>query len=128
MSRLISAVIFCLMLSGCATIGTRSLQDLPAEWPPLGTTKDEVRDRLGSPSSQSVILHDNQQREVWGWNYGTAELNPLLWVPVVGLFVAASDEAYRVEGKDLTVTFNSDGRVVGRSISNQKHGAYQPYE
>jgi hypothetical protein len=117
-----------LALAGCSTTGTASLKELPNDWPPLGETKEVVHSRLGEPSSQSVILQDGQQREVWGWNYGSAELNPLLWVPVVGFFVAANDEGYRAEGKGLAVTFNSEGKVVGRSTSNQKYGSYQPYE
>jgi hypothetical protein len=123
--RVWRAVCLSLLLTGCSTTGTASLKDLPADWPPLGATKDAVQSRLGPPASQSVILQDGQQREVWGWNYGSAEMNPLLWVPVVGIFVAANDEGYKVEGKELTVTFNGEGKVVGRSTSNQKYGAYQ---
>lgn len=122
------AVCVCLTLAGCATTGTASLKDIPPDWPPLGATKAAVESRLGPPASQSVMLQDGHQREVWGWDYGSAELNPLLWVPIVGIFVAANNEGYKVEGKELTVTFDSEGKVVGRSTSNQKHGSYQPYE
>lgn len=75
-----AVVLVCLsLLIACSTTGTASLKDLPPDWPPLGTTKQEVQDRLGKPTTQSVALLDGKQQEVWGYNYATAEVSPLLW-------------------------------------------------
>ncbi|HWG95790.1 MAG TPA: hypothetical protein VN647_01800 [Nitrospira sp.] len=69
--RIWLVVCLCVALTCCATMETAALQDLPADWPPLGATKEATQSRLGHPSSQSMMLHDGQQCEVWEWNYGS---------------------------------------------------------
>jgi outer membrane protein assembly factor BamE (lipoprotein component of BamABCDE complex) len=122
MYRLISAVLLSVMVSGCMTTGTEALRDLPAEWPPLGATKDEVRTRLGAPAIESVSLHDGGQREVWSYTYGDTEVNPMLLLPGVGQLAAAIGEGVTGHGKDLIVTFDVEGKVVARSLTHQTIG------
>lgn len=118
-----ATIILGLVLTGCSTTGTASLKDLPPDWPPIGTSKADVRARLGPPTSQSVTLLDGQQQEVWGYHYATAQVSPLLWVPVVGLIVAASGESYHADTRGLSVTFNGAGNVIGRSWATQTLGS-----
>lgn len=120
--RILKALPILLLIAGCATascstIGSTALRDLPADWPPVGTTKAEVRARLGPPFSQSVMLQDGVEREAWGYHYAHAEMNPLLFVPVVGFVVAMSGDGVMGEGRQLVLTFDSHGKVSGRSIS-----------
>lgn len=121
--RALRDILFACLLAACATTGTASLKDLPLEWPPLGTTKQEVLARLGSPSSQSVTMIDGRQSEIWGYDYGHGEVSPLLFVPFVGLLVAASGQGIHAEGKVLLVTFDHEGKVISRSASIRKVGS-----
>jgi hypothetical protein len=115
--RLMIAAFAGVLLTGCATVGSMSLKDLPAEWPPVGTTKSQVQSRLGPPLSQSVMLQDGVQRETWGYHYASAEMNPLLFVPGLGLIVAASGEGISTDGTGLEIAFDANGKVVGRTLS-----------
>jgi hypothetical protein len=116
---------FSALLGGCATVGSTALKDLPVDWPPVGTTKSEVQSRLGPPLSQSVMVQQGIQQETWGYHYAYAEINPLLFVPGVGLIVAASGEGMSTDGTRLMIAFDADGKVVGRSIS-KIHTGPQP--
>jgi hypothetical protein len=53
-------------------------------------------------------------------------MNPLLFVPGVGLMVAASGEGVSTDGMGLTIAFDVEGKVIGRSIS-KIHTGPQPF-
>ena len=110
-----------ILLAGCSTTGTASLKDLHADWPPVGTTKEEVQTRLGQPSTHSMSLESGQQEETWTYNYEQGERNPLLYV-VSGIAVAATGLERSGEAKELILKFDQDGKVISRSVSTQKIG------
>jgi len=72
-------VIMTLMLAilvGCAAKGNIALKDLPDTWPPIGTTKQEVQDRLGSPSTSTMSHDENgQPEELWHYRYEEGPLS-----------------------------------------------------
>ncbi len=109
------------VLAGCATKGTVALRDLPDNWPPVGTTKQEVQNRLGQPSSHSMSVETGQPEEIWTYAYEEGERNPFLYV-VSGLAVAATGLERSGEAKVLIVKFDQDGKVISRSVSSQKIG------
>lgn len=110
-----------LLMAGCATAGNPSLKDLSPDWPPLGTTKEEVQARLGQPSAHSMSIESGEQQESWIYNYEQGETNPLLFV-VGGIAVAVTEQERSGEAKTLVLKFDQDGKVVGRSESTQKIG------
>lgn len=124
--RIMMAVLVGCLLAGCATVGSTSLKDLPSDWPPVGATKAEVQSRLGPPSAQSVMVQHGVQQETWGYHYAYAEMNPLLFVPGVGLIVAASGEGISTDGMGLMIAFDADGKVIGRSTS-KIHTGPEPF-
>ena len=66
------------------------------DWPPLDITKSQLLTELGRPNSSILSLADGKSTETLTWVYARAESNPALFVPVVGLFVAASGEGIAV--------------------------------
>lgn len=113
----------CLLLASCATMGTESLSDRGADWPPLEMTKSDLIKELGQPSTSTVTVTDAGIQETLGWTYAHAESNPALFIPIVGLFVAASGEGMDVQSRALTVMFNQSGKMVSRSWAQYKHGS-----
>lgn len=109
------------LLAACATTGTASLNDLPPDWPPLGTTRQDVEARLGQPSTRSVLIESNEQRELWIYQYQQSETHPLLFV-VAEIAVAATGQERSGEAKTLALKFNQEGKVISRSESTQKIG------
>ncbi len=109
------------LLAGCANTGTASLKDLPDDWPPLGTTKQDVQTRLGQPATYSTSIENDEQRDIWTYNYEQSETNPLLFV-VSGIAVAATGLERSGEAKTLMLKFDQEGKVVDRSTSTQKIG------
>jgi len=110
-----------ILCTGCATTGTAALKDLPDDWPPLGTTKQDVHTRLGQPSTHSMIIEGDEQREMWVYNYEQGETHPLLFV-VSGIAVAATGLERSGEAKELVLKFDQDGKVISRSMATQKTG------
>jgi len=110
-----------ILCAGCATTGTAALKDLPDDWPPLGTTKQDVHTRLGQPSTHSMSVESGQQQEMWIYNYEQSETNPLLFV-VAAIAVAATGLERSGEAKELVLTFDQDGKVISRSMSTQQIG------
>jgi len=110
------------LLAGCSSTGTASLKDLPDDWPPLGTPKQEVHTRLGEPASRSIGTENDEQQEKWTYRYEQGETNPLLFV-VSGIAVAATGLEKSGEFKVLVLTFNQDGKIISRSMSTEKTGA-----
>ncbi|MCS6305624.1 MAG: hypothetical protein H8K07_18460 [Nitrospira sp.] len=66
--RIVIALLVGFLFAGCTTIGSTSLKDIPADWPPVGATKAEIQSRLGPPSTQSVTLQNGVERETWGYH------------------------------------------------------------
>jgi hypothetical protein len=87
----------------------------------LGTTKAEVRARLGQPPTRSSGIERDQPVEIWTYEYEQGETHPLLFV-VSGIAVAATGQERSGEAKTLVLTFDQDGKVVSRSESTQKIG------
>jgi len=71
------------------------------DWPPLDITKSQLLSELGRPNSSILSLVDGKSTETLTWVYARAESNPALFVPVVGLFVAASGEGMAVNSRSL---------------------------
>jgi hypothetical protein len=121
-NRLLYLAVLYLAAVGCVSTGDQRVAQLPPDWPPMGTTQAEVRERLGEPSSQKVSLENGEQREVWGYKYAHASASPLLFVPFVGIAVAATDRGVTGAAHALFITFDAQQRVVGRSWSHEKIG------
>lgn len=110
-----------LLSNSCTATGTVALKDLPEDWPPLGTTKAEVRARLGQPSSQSESIERDLPVEFWIYDYREDETHPVLSV-VGGIAAAATGQGKTGEAKTLAIKFDQEGKVTGRSESSQKIG------
>lgn len=110
------------MLVGCAAKGNVALKDLPDKWPPIGTTKQEVQDRLGEPSVSSMTQDESgQPEETWHYEYEDGQDN-LFLNAVSEITVSATDLERSGNTTQLIVTFNQDGNVVGRSVRTEKTG------
>jgi len=109
------------LLTGCSTTGTAALKDLPEDWPPLGTTKQEVQTRLGQPSIHSRSIERDQPVEIWIYEYQQSETHPVLFV-VSAVAAAATGQGKSGEAKTLVLKFDQDGKIIGRSESTQKIG------
>ena len=109
------------VFAACAAKGTVALKDLPDNWPPLGTTKQEVQDRLGEPSTRSMSVEGDHPEERWSYEYAAGQDNLFLHA-VSEIAVSATDLERSGEAKHLIVTFDHDGKVIGRSVRTEKTG------
>ena len=110
------------MLVGCTAKGTVALKDLPDKWPPIGTTKQEVQNRLGQPSTSSMTQSESgQPEEIWRYEYEEGQENLFLKV-VSEIAVSATDLEHSGNTTQLIVTFDQDGNVVGRSVHTKRTG------
>jgi len=109
------------ILVGCAAQGTVALKDLPDNWPPIGTTKQEVQDRLGAPSTSSMSHESGQPEELWRYDYEERQEN-LFLSAVSEIAVSATDLERSGQAKQLIVKFDQDGKVISRSVRTEKTG------
>lgn len=126
----LSKVCFALLLllpTGCATYGDESIKDRPADWPPLTMTRDQLIGALGQPRLRTVAVENGQTKETYIWSYTEAEAHPALFVPVVGLFVAASGNGISGESRALTAVFSPDGKMISRAWSQGRIGNREIY-
>lgn len=109
----------------CATTGNPTLfEEERLQQIHLGkTTKAQVEALLGRPMTMSQTLLDSGQIETWIYNYGRAETNPLLFVPIIGLGVAISGNGITAEGRSLIVGFAPNGTVRTLTRSKSQYGA-----
>lgn len=90
--QILTVLLLASLLLACATVGNDSLTNRGDDWPPLTMTKAELLKELGPPSTSTLSVTDGKSTEVLAWVYSHAESNPALFIPIVGLFVAASGE------------------------------------
>ena len=69
---------------------------------------------------------DGKSTETLTWVYAHVESNPALFIPVVGLFVAASGEGMAVNSRSLAVMFDTNGKIISRVWQQTKTGNQQP--
>ncbi len=101
-------------LPACASVGNEAVHTLPPDWPPLGTPQSEILEKLGEPNAKAVKATAAGEEETWTYSYAYAESSPWLYVPIVGLGVAASGEGFTGESKTLALTFDRDKKVSAR--------------
>ena len=127
MLRVITGVFCVALLSACATVGQESLNTKGDDWPPLDITKTQLISELGRPNSSAVAVSEGKSTETLTWVYTHAESNPALFIPVVGLFVAASGEGVAVNSRSLTVSFDTDGKLTSKVWQQTQTGNPQPF-
>jgi len=118
----ISILLASLLLTACATSGNPAVLDqtIVSQIKIGQSTKEDVKRLFGEPNHTSITQVLNQQTEVWAYGYAKHETNPLLYVPVVGLFVLAAGRWGEHESGSVAVSFDKDGIV--RSMSKYKSG------
>ena len=58
---------------------------------------------------------NNRQFEVWGYEYANYETNPLIYVPIVGLFALLFGGNGDIQSTGLSLSFDQDGIVRASS-------------
>jgi hypothetical protein len=124
--RMIALVLLAVLFVGCATVGQESLMNKGDDWPPIDVTKAQLLSELGRPNSNVLSIVDGKTTETLTWVYAHAESNPALFIPVVGLFVAASGEGMAVNSRSLAVIFDTDGKLISRAWQQSQTGNPQP--
>jgi hypothetical protein len=114
--------IILLAVAGCATTGQESLSGRSQEWPPIGTAKSELLHELGPPNTSTYSVVDGKSSETLTWVYAHAESSPALWIPIVGLFVAASGNGITGDSRSLAVILDQEGKVMSRSWGYMRIG------
>ena len=113
-------VLFCLAVLGCATtVGNPNITD-PAiiSQIQIGTSKkNDVLRLLGTPSMTSRVQVQGQIQEWWSYSYAHHETNPLVYFPIIGLFVLATGGLGETESAGFSVYFDRDGVVRGTGKS-----------
>lgn len=115
MGRGIGLLMIGLLVAGCATVGNPAVKDQAVlDQILVGTSqKADVSRLLGQPTSTSIMNHNGLVQEWWIYSYAKHEANPLMYVPVVGLFVMASGDMGQTESASFGVYFDRDGLVQG---------------
>jgi outer membrane protein assembly factor BamE (lipoprotein component of BamABCDE complex) len=106
-----------LLCSSCATSGNPAVLDqaIVSQIKIGQSTKEDIRRHLGTPNHTSVTQTTNQQIEVWAYGYAKHETNPLIYVPVVNLFVLAFGGLGEYETGSVAVSFDKNGIVQSMS-------------
>lgn len=120
--RTVTIVLLALLLSACATVGNESLATHETDWPPLTMTQAELIKELGPPTVHTTTVQDSRTVTVLTWTYARAESNPALFIPIVGLFVAASGKGVDTQSRGLTVMFDTDGAMKSRTWTRTQTG------
>jgi len=118
----IMLVLALILLPGCATHGNEALNSIEGDWPSPNMTKAEIIARLGPPQMRSVSYTPTGSIETCAWSFAEANMNPALFVPVVGLFVAGSGHGVSGNSRAFSAAFSQDGKMVSHSWSEQKIG------
>jgi hypothetical protein len=113
-------MLFCLLLSGCVSIGNSDLaSDQTMANIQVGeTSREQVMTLLGEPDSQMTIEVRGSIREWWSYTHASAVINPIDYILLYGLFfngIGLYDTQY-----DVKVFF--DHRGVVSSLSRTKTG------
>lgn len=120
--RTVTIALLALLLSACATVGNESLSTREADWPPLTMTQAELIKELGPPTVHTATVQDGKTVTALTWTYARAESNPALFIPIVGLFVAASGKGVDAQSRGLTVMFDTDGAMKSRTWTRTQTG------
>ena len=115
-------LLFATLVSSCATVGNPALSQHDDNWPPLTMTKEDLLKELGPPQARSSSVTGSQRRDIYTWSHGHAQTNPALFIPLVGLFVAASGNGIDGESSALSVTFDETGTIISRAWAKQQIG------
>lgn len=106
-------------------MGQEALTTKADDWPPEDITKAQLISELGKPNSSTVSIVEGKTTEKLTWVYARAESNPALFIPVVGLFVAASGNGMSVNSRSLEVAFDTDEKLTSRTWSQMQTGNAQ---
>jgi outer membrane protein assembly factor BamE (lipoprotein component of BamABCDE complex) len=110
------AALSCLTVLGCATtVGNPNITDQSiVSQIQIGTSKkNDVQQLLGSPSMTSRVQMQGQVQEWWSYSYVHQDTNPLVYFPIIGLFVLATDGLGKTESASFSVYFDQGGIVRG---------------
>jgi hypothetical protein len=81
----------------------------------------QMIEELGQPNQIVVSVVEGKTTEILTWTYAHAEANPALFIPIVGLFVAASGNGMDGETRSLAATFDN-GNMTSRTWSKLQIG------
>jgi len=82
------------------------------------TSQAKVRAVFGAPTDLQTAVLNGISRETWAYAKASPSINPLQYLPVVGVFALP----LREEAAAFSVSFSSDGIVDGISVRD-----FQPY-
>lgn len=85
-------------------------------------SKEDLLKELGPPQAHSSSITGNQRQDIYTWTYGHAQTNPALFIPIVGMFVAASGNGMDGESTALSVTFDTAGTMISRAWAKHQIG------
>lgn len=119
--KTITVFFFAVLLSACASVGHESLMNKGDDWPTLDMTKTQLVSELGPAQTSVYSMTDGKSTETLTWVYAHVESNPALFIPVVGLFVAASGNGMSTSSRSLAVTFQNE-KITSRAWSRIQVG------
>lgn len=107
------------VIAGCASAGNRNITDVSRTSQIIEdiSNKEDVRAALGSPSN---IFFDSAGREIWSYVYGTGQVKPATFIPVVGIVAGGAKST----SNTYTVYFNKQGIVenIGQGKTDIQSG------
>jgi hypothetical protein len=110
------ALVLALLLSGCASAGTKIDPQQAAAFQRGEATYADVTGKLGRPTSETVSS-DGSRFVSYSWTHTAAR--PETFIPIVGAFVGGADTRSQV----FMFHFGPDLKLIGTSNSNTTVGA-----
>jgi outer membrane protein assembly factor BamE (lipoprotein component of BamABCDE complex) len=106
MIKLIGIAIMLLVIGACASAGNRNIADTSrtSQISEGISTKDDIQAALGAPN---YVSFESTGREIWFYVYGTGQIKPATFIPVVGIVVGGAKST----SNTYTVYFNKQGVV-----------------
>lgn len=105
------ALLLCLVLSGCATVGTRIEQDKVQQIKEGVTTAQEAIALLGEPFSKTIT---SDGKVIMMYQYTKVKSKPSNFIPIVNILSGGVD----MEQQILQILINQDGVVEKYILSD----------
>jgi outer membrane lipoprotein-sorting protein len=110
-----SLVFAALLLSACATVGTKVDADQAAQFKPGIATYSEIVGKFGAPQQQ-VTMSTGEKTVIY--SYAHSAVRATTFIPVVGAFAGGSDTT----GNSVVFRFAPDGKLIDTTSSSSQMG------
>ncbi|MCL2873153.1 MAG: outer membrane protein assembly factor BamE [Betaproteobacteria bacterium] len=103
--KLAILAIAAMVLIGCASSGVRVTEDQTSTFVKGETTRSQVLQALGDPTSQTKMSDGTRSIT---YTYAKARARPATFIPIVGIFAGGTD----TQASSVTLRFDANDKLI----------------